>query len=38
MAKIYKSATDLIGNTPLLEVSNIEKELKEKMVEIKMPK
>jgi len=28
MAKIYKSATDLIGNTPLLEVSNIEKELK----------
>ena len=27
MANIYKSASDLIGNTPLLEVSNIEKEL-----------
>jgi cysteine synthase A len=25
MAKIYKSLTELIGNTPLLEVSNIEK-------------
>lgn len=27
MAKIYKSAEELIGNTPLLEVKNIEKEL-----------
>lgn len=27
MAKIYKSAVELIGNTPLLEVGNIEKEL-----------
>ncbi|MCR5624118.1 MAG: cysteine synthase A [Lachnospiraceae bacterium] len=27
MSKIYKSATDLIGNTPLVEVVNIEKEL-----------
>ena len=27
MAKIYKSATELIGNTPLVEVTNIEKEL-----------
>ncbi len=25
MSKIYKSASDLIGNTPLLELSNIEK-------------
>lgn len=28
MAKIYKSTLELIGNTPLLEMSNIEKELK----------
>lgn len=27
MAKIYKSASELIGNTPLVEVTNIEKEL-----------
>lgn len=27
MEKIYKSATELIGNTPLVEVSNLEKEL-----------
>ena len=27
MSKIYKGATELIGNTPLLEVTNIEKEL-----------
>ena len=27
MATIYKSAAELIGNTPLLEVSNIEKDL-----------
>ena len=27
MANIYKSATELIGNTPLVEVTNIEKEL-----------
>ncbi len=27
MSKIYKQATELIGNTPLLEVSNIEKDL-----------
>ena len=27
MANIYKSAAELIGNTPLLEVTNIEKEL-----------
>ena len=27
MAKIYKSATELIGNTPLVEIVNIEKEL-----------
>lgn len=27
MAKIYKSLTELIGSTPLVEVSNIEKEL-----------
>ena len=27
MGKIYKSAAELIGNTPLVEVSNIEKEL-----------
>lgn len=27
MAKIYKSAVELIGNTPLFEVGNIEKEL-----------
>ena len=27
MAKIYKGATELIGNTPLVEVVNIEKEL-----------
>ena len=27
MSKIYKSATELIGNTPLVEVTNIEKEL-----------
>ena len=26
MSKIYKSLTDLIGNTPLLELSNYEKE------------
>ena len=25
MSKIYKSLTDLIGNTPLLELSNYEK-------------
>lgn len=25
MAKVYKSLTELIGNTPLLEVANIEK-------------
>lgn len=28
MAKVYKSTLELIGNTPLLEMSNIEKELK----------
>lgn len=28
MAKIYKSTLELIGNTPLLEMCNIEKELK----------
>ena len=27
MAKIYKGATELIGNTPLVEVVNIEKQL-----------
>ena len=27
MANIYKSAAELIGNTPLVEISNIEKEL-----------
>ena len=27
MSKIYKTASELIGNTPLLEVTNIEKEL-----------
>lgn len=27
MAKVYKGALDLIGNTPLVEVENIEKEL-----------
>ena len=27
MANIYKNASELIGNTPLVEVSNIEKEL-----------
>jgi cysteine synthase A len=27
MSKIYKNAAELIGNTPLVEVSNIEKEL-----------
>ncbi len=27
MANIYKNASDLIGNTPLLEVTNLEKEL-----------
>ena len=27
MSKIYKSAAELIGNTPLVEVTNIEKEL-----------
>ena len=27
MANIYKSATELIGNTPLVEVTNLEKEL-----------
>lgn len=27
MANIYKSATELIGNTPLVEVANLEKEL-----------
>lgn len=27
MSKIYKNASELIGNTPLVEVSNIEKEL-----------
>ncbi len=27
MSKIYKGTLDLIGNTPLLEVVNIEKEL-----------
>ena len=27
MSKIYKSATELIGNTPLVEVTNIEKKL-----------
>ena len=27
MSQIYKSAADLIGNTPLVEVTNIEKEL-----------
>ncbi len=27
MSRIYKGATELIGNTPLLEVTNIEKEL-----------
>ena len=27
MRKIYKSAAELIGNTPLVEVSNIAKEL-----------
>ena len=28
MSKIYKSALELVGNTPLVEVSNIEKDLK----------
>ena len=27
MSKIYKGATELIGNTPLVEVTNIEKKL-----------
>ena len=27
MSKIYKGALELIGNTPLVEVVNIEKEL-----------
>ena len=27
MGKYYKGAVELIGNTPLLEVANIEKEL-----------
>ena len=27
MSKIYKSAAEIIGKTPLLEVANIEKEL-----------
>ncbi len=27
MAKIYKGVSELIGKTPLLEVTNIEKEL-----------
>lgn len=27
MSKVYKSSSELIGNTPLLEVSNIEREL-----------
>ena len=27
MAKIYKNAAELVGNTPLLEVVNLEKEL-----------
>lgn len=27
MSQIYQSLTQLVGNTPLLEVSNIEKEL-----------
>ena len=27
MAQIYKGAAEIIGNTPLMEVSNIEKEL-----------
>ena len=27
MAKIYNGTIDLIGNTPLVEVKNIEKEL-----------
>ena len=28
MSKIYKSALELVGNTPIVEVSNIEKDLK----------
>ena len=28
MANIYKGALELIGNTPLVEMTNIEKELK----------
>ena len=34
MAKVYKSATELIGNTPLVELTNLEKklELKEKIL------
>ena len=34
MAKIYKSAIELIGNTPLLELTHIEKkyDLKAKLV------
>ena len=27
MGKIYKNAAELVGNTPLLEVQNIEKNL-----------
>ena len=27
MSKIYKGAIELIGNTPLVEVTNIEKKL-----------
>ena len=27
MSRVYKSSSELVGNTPLLEVSNIEKEL-----------
>ena len=27
MANIYKNAAELVGNTPLLEVGNLEKEL-----------
>ena len=27
MSRVYKSSSELIGNTPLVEVSNIEKEL-----------
>ena len=38
MSKIYKSAAEIIGKTPLLEVANIEKELGLEALRTELPR